>query len=134
MRERKFRGKDLVTGEWRYGYLVIWRGRPFILTSTNELSPEWNEVIPETVGEFTGLKDKNSKEIWEGDVVEFRASIRTVVVYWGGAFGYWLFEKESFKGFVPFAGNPNCTFNGRDQQDENFEVIGNIHDNPELLK
>ena len=56
MREIKFRGKRLDNGEWLYGSLVILNGRYFIFDDANR-----HEVDPTTVGEFTGLKDKNGK-------------------------------------------------------------------------
>lgn len=59
MREIKFRGKRLDNGEWLYGSLVILNGRYFIFDDANR-----HEVDPTTVGEFTGLKDKNGKEQW----------------------------------------------------------------------
>lgn len=119
MREIKFRGKRLDNGEWLYGSLVILNGRYFIFDDANR-----HEVDPTTVGEFTGLKDKNGKEIYEGDII-------------GGSNGsingrYWPFQiiiewDEAACGF----NTPNW---GYMDSTHFFEIKGNIHDNPEFLK
>lgn len=124
MREIKFRGKRLDNGEWLYGSLVILNGRYFIFDYANE-------VDPATVGEFTGLKDKNGKEIYEGDVIrsplsEDKTRPHRIFYHTGNAafMGALIDRKEL------------CYL--RLDQDWIYkfgkEVIGNIHDNLELLK
>ena len=124
MREIKFRGKRLDNGEWLYGSLVILNGRYFIFDYVNE-------VDPTTVGEFTGLKDKNGKEIYEGDVIrsplsEDKTRPHRIFYHTGNAafMGALVDRKEL------------CYL--RLDQDWIYkfgkEVIGNIHDNLELLK
>ena len=126
MREIKFRGKRLDNEEWLYGSLVILNGRYFIFDDANR-----HEVDPTTVGEFTGLKDKNGKEIYEGDVIrsplsEDKTRPHRIFYHTGNAafMGALVDRKEL------------CYL--RLDQDWIYkfgkEVIGNIHDNLELLK
>ena len=126
MREIKFRGKRLDNGEWLYGSLVILNGRYFIFDDANR-----HEVDPTTVGEFTGLKDKNGKEIYEGDVIrsplsEDKTRPHRIFYHTGNAafMGALVDRKEL------------CYL--RLDQDWIYkfgkEVISNIHDNHEFLK
>jgi len=120
----KFRGKSKLNGKWHYGSLLWIAGNPQILTKDG-----YNfVVIPETVDQFTGLYDKNGTEIYEGSVVKFVASIISfekghineiigAVYFLNGSFGI---KRNSFI--------PLCDLLGY-----SFEVIGNIHDNKELL-
>lgn len=126
MREIKFRGKRLDNGEWLYGSLVILNGRYFIFDDANR-----HEVDPATVGQYTGLKDKNGKEIYEGDVIrsplsEDKTRPHRIFYHTGNAafMGALVDRKEL------------CYL--RLDQDWIYkfgkEVIDNIHDNPEFLK
>ena len=128
MREIIFRGKREDNGEWVCGDLIHWWGRhntkPDIQIYNN--IQRFN-VIPESVSEFTGLTDKNGVRIFEHDILKFDyvgenlgVSGIEAVVFENGKFGVlWGWHKD----FTCLDGFANTT----------IEVIGNIHDNPELL-
>ncbi len=146
MREILFRGKRTDNGEWIYGYPLIdtadcslkaegkcvcphdgsWAELAYWADDYHEYETE--EVIPETIGEYTGLTDKNGKKIFEGDILRFTIADKGTE---------WLCTVEFCKG----------EFIGRDIKDKasygyfdycstfiQWGVVGNIHDNPELLK
>ena len=131
MREILFHGKRVDNGEWIEGYLYCLseRHNPFIMVKNK--CGESHEVIPETVGQYIGLCDKNGKKIFEGDYIVCSQSIESnhideyiemgYVEMKHGAFG--LHRKQGY--YRPF----------KDWlEDYEYEVIGNIHDNPELLE
>jgi len=134
MREIKFRGKDIEAGKWRYGSLIkTYDGRRFVQNSGQPLdtsSPntvfEAYEVGPETVGEFTGLIDRNGREIYEGDVVfvDYGKDI------YGECISYTRLV-EYKNGGLCFTGSGAMLVAGNCKY---FSVIGNGHDNPELAK
>ena len=134
MREIKFRGKTL-DGRWIYGDL--WH-RPYTKDWVTIVSFMEDTggfvVIPETVGQYTGLKDKNGKEIYEGDIVSFEDSdggyeyqdvvINTGIVEYGELRFY----------FTNRVAVEMDDFYIKDGRCDGIEVIGNIHENPELLE
>lgn len=120
-REILFRGKRIDNGEWVKGLPFSFRAN--INTEGIETyNGERHRVDPTTVGQYTGLTDKNGKKIFEGDLVKFdRFTPYTDIL-----------EKVKFceGGFAPFCvAGWECTPSW-----EECEVIGNIHDNPELLE
>lgn len=117
-REIKFRGKRLDNGEWVYGDLFQIGVRPAkaIWTIAEE---DWIEIDPATVGEYTGLKDKNGREIYEGDIVR---------IDWMNDLYSVVYDCASF--LISATGTiRHDLFNVV----KGAEVLGNINDNPELL-
>ena len=131
MEEILFRGKSKGKPEWVYGSLYKEGSQAFILVG-GRFYPEpsngqsalgimdWYEVIPETVGQFTGLTDKSGDKIFEGDIVLIEGHSIGVIRY--------LSDEALFA--VDF---PSHSLSLNDTTSKYIEIIGNIHDNPELL-
>ena len=128
MREIIFRGKRTTDGEWCEGNLFVdERGdKHEILLGYTNYRIAW-EVIPETVGQYTGLTDKNGKKIFEGDIICL-----------GGKYTYTVeYSTENGAFLLMCEIDPQMPFNNTslgEWRREAFEIVGNIHDNPELLK
>ena len=137
MREILFRGKRTDNGEWFYGYYTNARyyldkkEMHIIFAPDGEAFPrcefvDYEEVIPETVGQYTGQTDKNGRKIFEGDIVKF----------YNGDGEYSPYEARwQDSGFsVLMNGNPDLFDELDDFFSRRCEIIGNIYDNPELLE
>ena len=121
MRDIKFRGKikNPKVNKWVYGYLVD----ECHINEKNQLG--YTLIRKETIGQYTGLKDKNGKEIYEGDIVQ--SDIDRAYVKWNDKYGYfqlipigdYYFDSDVIGQALEYA---------------DLEVIGNIYDNPELLE
>lgn len=142
MRESLFRGKRKDNGEWIYGYYCVFNGMIHCIytgyaeTDCGDIYPDYYEVDPETVGQYTGLTDKNGVKIFEGDIVKGTAYSATTI----GVI-VWIDEISSFGVRRVNAPNPTawenssilrCVSLGKTDEFA-AEVIGNIYDNPELL-
>lgn len=154
MREILFRGKRIDNGEWVYGYYIC-KQDPFlpgidtnvIVTFDENSMSVWNKVDPATVGQYTGLTDKNGVKIFEGDIVSAKnkfcgeETYKFIVKFGvcGGtenadhSVGYpcFFFEETRYKFPYEFMmrKDPVYFLNAY-----GCEVIGNIYDNHELLK
>lgn len=137
-REIKFRGLKVNSKGWVYGSLVLKYNKSYIVSKalvkkTIGKKPIWIEieVIPETVGQFTGLLDKNGTDIYEGDIVTYKRSVGN----WTGQFitttHEIVFSEEVFA-FVMKYGDSYIKL--RKHWGYEYEVVVNIHENPELLK
>ena len=148
-RETKFKGKRIDNGEWVYGNLIYsedaeetdgfftliipQKDSNCFTDGIGDLGFEcWHKVIPETVGQYTGLKDRNGKEIYEGYVVKikyFRSEYLGKVIYNKKTCGF-----EIWYNSIVGAYGEKATHKINFATDIEIEVIGNIHDNPELLE
>ena len=124
MREILFRGKQVDNGEWVQGdFVSSGCGIAYTdyLNEHGDIGEVFCKVIPETVGQYTGLTDKNGNKVFEGDIV---------YVCYEGKNGAIVFKH----GMYLIDGNGFCIDFILTDRGEELEIIGNIHDNPELLK
>ena len=136
MREIVFRGKRIDNDKWVYGYLFKSWEHCFLLWGTINGVPDMIEVVPETVGQFIGIKDRSGTDIFEGDIVQL--------------FCPWFQQSKSVLGVV-FYNKTEFLIKGRGftrdlsgiEIDDGwaggsikveYKVVGNIYDNPELAE
>ena len=130
-REIKFKGKRVDNKEWVIGSLVMvcdgetLRRYPCIVVSYNNDTFDWDEVDPNTVGQFTGLHDKNGKEIYEGDIITGVHPTNPSVINWSKELASFTIDSNGWAFSHYF--QESC-------KPENIEVIGNIYENPELIE
>jgi uncharacterized phage protein (TIGR01671 family) len=118
MREILFRGKYTPNGSWIMGDLYQYQ--------SGLKAIKGNMVIPDTIGQFTGLTDKNGKKIFEGDIVRLDIAgviFNAVCKFHSGSFGL-VWHYMGVDRWQAFTGMCHVE----------YEVIGNIHDNPELME
>ena len=134
MREILFRGKRTDNGEWITGHYEFYNGKHYINVQTDRVNSggypirEFIEVIPETVGQYTGLTGKNGKKIFEGDIIKDCDYDHIHTVRYFGDEDYPAFDCQPELQFCECNGLSHlCAVSA-------MEVIGNIHDNPELLE
>ena len=153
MREILFRGKDPETGMWYVGQYIHLHKSTYCFDTDYAMHPDndihqivfermtdWclpnqhlrADVDPHTVGQYTGLNDKNGKRIFEGDICRFREWSKGDMCWVGKI--HWEYQQ-----FV-ISGGPNKECNTPFELQmsrfisENIEIIGNIHDNPEMIE
>lgn len=148
MREILFRGKMVDNGEWWFGSLITPMNLNKLYCIHNDIElPFYRGVTSETIGQYTGLTDKNGKKIFEGDILKIMTTVK----------GDWIDENGNYKepkriDYAVVQEDKNTGgyklkvyHNGKYKRIAKFtlthiycyykaEVIGNIHDNPELLE
>ncbi|EHP8576278.1 hypothetical protein KP910_002943 [Listeria monocytogenes] len=143
MREIEFRGQN-INGHWAHGNLAIIkekldRAEIGAYISNSAGAPFAYQVRPETIGQYTGLKDKNGKKIFEGDVVTAFSNINKYTDSFAGdveptfCFTSIVCDGACFK--TTYKGEPSYVLNQNvSSLIKHMEIIGNIHENPELLE
>jgi uncharacterized phage protein (TIGR01671 family) len=148
MREIKFRGKSLESGLWVYGYVIF--SKPFAdgkrwawiieesilpLGAVSTPTSKFIQVDPETVGQFTGLQDKNGRDIYEGDILREHSGDEYCNGGWSKTYWIGFIDLLSpFDGYVRYDDFEKTHYMVNGINPDKTEIIGNIHDNPELLK
>lgn len=156
MRAIKFRGYSAIQKEWLYGSLHVFEGvrmpsSPKIYIRAGQNNKDWHRVEPHSIGQFTGIEDEDGESIYEGDIIEgcFKYEgiggnggvipdqdciVHGVVVWVDCGLMLKLLDceyplksdfKEGILEYLPFSAF---------EEPEDLKIIGNIHDNPELLK
>ena len=129
MRKIRFRGQKTSNGIWVYGSLVYSNELDsaiyFQVGNGSVKSMEWAYVKPDTVGQYTGMNDDNGNEIYEGDILQvedvFDGEFECIVVF-----------DNKYRHAFRLQTEDGCLYDFNDMR--SMTVIGNIHDNPELLK
>lgn len=124
-REIKFRGFNENLNQWIYGYYFKYPNGRTVIYKTD--SSCWG-VIPSTIGQFTGLKDKDGKEIYEGDIVAETGNI-IGSIFLSARYGVSIQKNSTTWSLINFCVDSDFDCGTL----SNIEVIGSIHENPELL-
>jgi len=121
MREIKFRGKAKDNGEWVYGYYWKQGDNKYWIRPLEAIGSFSIQVIPETIGQYIGLKDKNNEEIYKGDIIKLKFYLDQKAVE---------YEVMVIRNFI----EDTYWLKTMKEQTKYIKTIGNIYENPELLK
>ena len=123
MRKILFRGKDKKTNEWSYGSLMCFHGYQIY----DNTRGSWVSVKGETIGQYTGLTDKNDNKVFEGDILKVLDCFDNEVIYL-------IDYKDSAFCANQKGVNFSTLLSNFNSGEYCIEIIGNIFDNPELLE
>jgi uncharacterized phage protein (TIGR01671 family) len=128
-RQIKFRGKRIDNREFIEGNLIQRGNKYFIIPIKDSDELEGDQVRPETVGQFTGLLDKNGRDVFEGDILKTDTQMEFIIEAING--GLQMYHSR-YKGekYNELIAEPTCNPQTASYINQCCEVIGNIHDNP----
>ena len=148
MREIKFRGKSTTSGKWVHGMLttlkdlgaemqdmiIIKKEGVFNEGSASPFFMKWDYIHKDTVGQFTGLKDKSGKEIYEGDIISVNGKYPKLIRYIDEWASYCLANLTDLDCDLKTSYWQQVSPCWWTDYKREIKVIGNVYDNPELLK
>ncbi len=127
MRTIKFRGKNPRSNQWETGNLVVCEnGETRIMYAYRPYATVTSTVIPETVGQFTGLNDGEGVEIYEGDILQEDYPNWKYEVFWDNTLLQFAYRKIGYEQTYALAMSPMAL--------RHYKVIGNVHDNKDLIQ
>lgn len=127
MREILFRGKHMSGDVWCEGNLAVRKDGVCIITPDDTPCGVYGQVDPATVGQYTGLMDKNGTKIFEGDIVRY-------AIYPPDQFVYGVVNYKDGVYRIGDQGCALCVCAADGIEEYRLKVIGNVHDNPELME
>ena len=134
--ETKFRGRDVITGNWFFGYYYPSKGH-CIVRDENDAECI---VLKKTVGEFIGMRDVNNKEIYEGDILQWTSKFRDTDITTPNKRGHVKYNQQGCVWHINYEmcgkhyyKDLMATFGGEVYVMETVEIVGNIFETPELL-
>lgn len=126
-REILFRAKRKDNDQWIYGDILTFNGTGCEISDWDTIDYSRYDVNSETIGQFTGIKDKSGLKIFEGDIIKVDAYGIASVIFNTAMASFMILTKSKYND------GTNIHIGFEETEEDEIEVVGNIHDNPKLI-